>query len=208
MARYLEANCRLCRREGKKLFLKGDRCYTDKCSVERRGYPPGQHGQNKTKVSNYGLQLREKQKVKRIYGLLEKQFKLTYLRADRMKGIVGENMLSLLERRLDNVIFRLGFANSRKQARQLVVHRHFLVNGRSVNIPSYTVKPNDVITVAEKSKENPVIKESLEAVVRRVIPTWLELDKDNMKGIVKALPVRTEIEYPIQEHLIIELYSK
>jgi len=132
LARYLEANCRLCRREGKKLFLKGDRCYTDKCSVERRGYPPGQHGQNKTKVSNYGLQLREKQKVKRIYGLLEKQFKLTYLRADRMKGIVGENMLSLLERRLDNVVFRLGFANSRKQARQLVVHRHFLVNGRSV----------------------------------------------------------------------------
>lgn len=208
MARYLEANCRLCRREGKKLFLKGDRCYTDKCSVERRGYPPGQHGQNKTKISNYGLQLREKQKVKRIYGLLEKQFKLTYLRADRMKGIVGENMLSLLERRLDNVVFRLGFANSRKQARQLVVHRHFLVNGRSVNIPSYTVKPNDVITVAEKSKENPVIKEALEAVVRRVIPTWLELDRDNMKGVVKALPIRSEIEYPIQEHLIVELYSK
>lgn len=208
MARYLEANCRLCRREGKKLFLKGDRCYTDKCSVDRRGYPPGQHGQNKTKISNYGLQLREKQKVKRIYGLLEKQFKLTYLRADRMKGIVGENMLSLLERRLDNVVFRLGFANSRKQARQLVVHRHFLVNGRSVNIPSYTVKPNDVITVAEKSKENPVIKEALEAVVRRVIPTWLELDRDNMKGVVKALPIRSEIEYPIQEHLIVELYSK
>lgn len=208
MARYLEANCRLCRREGKKLFLKGDRCYTDKCSVERRSYPPGQHGQNKTKISNYGLQLREKQKVKRIYGLLEKQFKLTYQRADRMKGIVGENMLSLLERRLDNVVFRLGFANSRKQARQLVVHRHFLVNGRTVNIPSYTVKPNDVISVAEKSKENPVIKEALEAVVRRVIPTWLELDKDNMKGIVKALPTREEIEYPIQEHLIVELYSK
>lgn len=208
MARYLEANCRLCRREGKKLFLKGDRCYTDKCSVDRRGYPPGQHGQNKTKISNYGLQLREKQKVKRIYGLLEKQFKLTYLRADRMKGIVGENMLSLLERRLDNVVFRLGFANSRKQARQLVVHRHFLVNGRSVNIPSYTVKPKDVITVAEKSKENPVIKEALEAVVRRVIPTWLELDRDNMKGVVKALPIRSEIEYPIQEHLIVELYSK
>lgn len=208
MARYLEANCRLCRREGKKLFLKGDRCYTDKCSVDRRGYPPGQHGQNKTKVSNYGLQLREKQKVKRIYGLVEKQFKLTYLRADRMKGIVGENMLSLLERRLDNVIFRLGFANSRKQARQLVVHRHFLVNGRSVNIPSYTVKPNDVITVAEKSKENPVIKEALEAVVRKVIPTWLELDRDNMRGVVKALPIRAEIEYPIQEHLIVELYSK
>lgn len=208
MARYLEANCRLCRREGKKLFLKGDRCYTDKCSVERRGYPPGQHGQNKTKVSNYGLQLREKQKVKRIYGLLEKQFKLTYLRADRMKGIVGENMLSLLERRLDNVVFRLGFANSRKQARQLVVHRHFLVNGRVVNIPSYTVKPNDVITVVEKSKENPVIKEALESVVRRVIPTWLELDRENMRGVVKALPIRSEIEYPIQEHLIIELYSK
>ena len=208
MARYLEANCRLCRREGKKLFLKGDRCYTDKCSVERRGYPPGQHGQNKTKVSNYGLQLREKQKVKRIYGLLEKQFKLTYLKADRMKGIVGENMLSLLERRLDNVVFRLGFANSRKQARQLVVHRHFLVNGRSVNIPSYTVKPSDVITVSEKSKENPVIKEALEAVARRVIPTWLELDRDNMRGVVKALPIRAEIEYPIQEHLIVELYSK
>ncbi len=208
MARYLGANCRLCRREGKKLFLKGDRCYTDKCSVERRNYPPGQHGQNKTKVSNYGLQLREKQKVKRIYGILERQFRLIYQRADRMKGIVGENMLSLLERRLDNVVFRLGFANSRKQARQLVVHRHFLVNGRCVNIPSYTVKPNDVISVAEKSKENPVIKDALEAVVRRVIPTWLELDKENMKGIVKALPIRQEIEYPIQEHLIVELYSK
>lgn len=208
MARYLGANCRLCRREGKKLFLKGDRCYTDKCAVERRNYPPGQHGQNKTKVSNYGLQLREKQKVKRIYGILERQFRLIYQRADRMKGIVGENMLSLLERRLDNVVFRLGFANSRKQARQLVVHRHFLVNGRCVNIPSYTVKPNDVISVAEKSKDNPVIKDALEAVVRRVIPTWLELDKENMKGIVKALPIRQEIEYPIQEHLIIELYSK
>jgi len=208
LARYLGANCRLCRREGKKLFLKGDRCYTDKCAVERRNYPPGQHGQNKTKVSNYGLQLREKQKVKRIYGILERQFRLIYQRADRMKGIVGENMLSLLERRLDNVVFRLGFANSRKQARQLVVHRHFLVNGRCVNIPSYTVKPNDVISVAEKSKDNPVIKDALEAVVRRVIPTWLELDKENMKGIVKALPIRQEIEYPIQEHLIIELYSK
>ena len=208
MARYLGPNCRLCRREGKKLFLKGDRCYTDKCSVDRRNYPPGQHGQNKTKVSNYGLQLREKQKVKRIYGILERQFRLIYQRADRMKGIVGENMLSLLERRLDNVVFRLGFANSRKQARQLVVHRHFLVNGRSVNIPSYTVKPNDVISVAEKSKENPVIKDALEAVVRRVIPTWLELDKENMRGIVKTLPNRQEIEYPIQEHLIVELYSK
>lgn len=208
MARYLEANCRLCRREGKKLFLKGDRCYTDKCSVERRSYPPGQHGQNKTKISNYGLQLREKQKVKRIYGLLEKQFRLNYYRADRMKGIVGENMLALLERRLDNVVYRLGFANSRKQARQLVLHRHFLLNGRKVNIPSIVVKPNDVISVAEGSKENPVIKEALEAVIRRVIPTWLELDRENMKGMIKAMPSRAEIEYPIQEQLIVELYSK
>lgn len=208
MARYIGPTCRLCRRENTKLFLKGDRCYTDKCAFEKRNYPPGQHGQNKTKISNYGLQLREKQKVKRIYGILERQFKLYYEKADRMKGIVGENLLSLLERRLDNVVYRLGFAVSRRQARQLVRHNHFLVNGKKVNIPSYLVKPNDVISIKEKSLNSPLIKENIEAIVRKSIPSWLELDRDNLKGIVRALPLRSDIEYPIQEQLIIELYSK
>lgn len=208
MARYLETKCGLCRRENAKLYLKGDRCYTDKCAYERRSYPPGQHGQNKSKVSNYGLQLREKQKVKRIYGVLERQFRLYYQKADRMKGIVGENLLSLLERRLDNVVYRLGFANSRNQARQLVRHNHFLVNGKKVSIPTFLVKANDVIQVSEKSKENVMIKDALEAVVRRRIPVWLELERENMKGYARALPSRTDIEYPIQEQFIIELYSK
>jgi small subunit ribosomal protein S4 len=208
LARYLETKCGLCRRENAKLYLKGDRCYTDKCAFERRSYPPGQHGQNKSKVSNYGLQLRQKQRVKRIYGVLEKQFKLYYQKADRMKGIVGENLLSLLERRLDNAVYRLGFANSRNQARQMVRHNHFLVNGKKVSIPTFLVKSNDVIQVSEKSKQDVMITDALEAVVRRTIPVWLELDRENMKGYVRALPSRMDIEYPIQEQLIIELYSK
>lgn len=209
MARYIGSKCRQCRRENAKLYLKGDRCYTDKCSFEKRNYPPGVFGQMKIKkLSNYGMQLREKQKVKRIYGLLEKQFKLNYLKADRMKGVVGENLLSLLERRLDNVVYRLGFANSRTQARQLVLHRFFNVNGRKVNIPSYLVKPNDVIELNEAGKNNPTIKDALEAVSRRVIPAWLELDQDNGRGYVRSKPSRSDVEYPIQEQLIIELYSK
>jgi len=198
----------LCRRENAKLFIKGDKCFTDKCAFEKRNYPPGQHGQNKSKISNYGLQLREKQKVKRIYGVLETQFSLYYKKADRMKGIVGENLLSLLERRLDNVVYRLGFASSRSQARQLVRHNHFLVNGKKVNIPSYLVKPNDVIQISEKSKESPLIKETIEAIVRKSVPSWLEIDAENLKGHVRSLPLRSDIEYPIQEQLIIELYSK
>ncbi len=209
MARYIGSKCRLCRRENTKLYLKGDRCYTDKCSFEKRNYPPGVFGQLKMKKqSNYGMQLREKQKVKRIYGLQEKQFKLNYLRADRMKGVVGENLLSLLERRLDNVVYRLGFANSRTQARQFVLHKFFNVNGKKVNIPSFVVKPNDVIELNESGKNNVTIKDALEAVVRRNIPSWLELDKDNFKGYVRSKPTRGDIEYPIQEQLIIELYSK
>lgn len=208
MARYIGSSCRLCRRENAKLFIKGEKCFTEKCAFESRNYPPGQHGQNKSKISNYGLQLREKQKVKRIYGILEKQFRLYYKKADRMKGIVGQNLLSLLERRLDNVVYRLGFASSRNQARQLVRHNHFLVNGKKVNLPSFLVKPNDVIQIAEKSKESPLIKETVEAIVRKSIPSWLELDMENLKGYVRSLPVRSDIEYPIQEQLIIELYSK
>ncbi len=208
MARYIGAVCRLCRRQSTKLFVKGDKCFTDKCPFEKRNYPPGQHGQNKSKVSNYGLQLREKQKVKRIYGILERQFRLYYKRADRMKGIVGENLLSLLERRLDNAVYRLGFAASRSQARQLVRHNHFLVNGKKVNIPSYLLKANDVIQIAERSKESPLIKENIEAIVRKSIPSWLEIDVENLKGHVRSLPIRSDIEYPIQEQLIVELYSK
>ncbi len=208
MARYIGAVCRLCRRQSTKLFVKGDKCFTDKCPFEKRNYPPGQHGQNKSKVSNYGLQLREKQKVKRIYGILERQFRLYYKRADRMKGIVGENLLSLLERRLDNAVYRLGFAASRSQARQLVRHNHFLVNGKKVNIPSYLLKANDVIQIAERSKESPLIKDNIEAIVRKSIPSWLEIDVENLKGHVRSLPIRSDIEYPIQEQLIVELYSK
>lgn len=208
MARYIGSTCRLCRRENSKLFLKGDKCYTDKCAFEKRNYPPGQHGQSKSKISNYGLQLREKQKVKRIYGVLEGQFSLYYKKAERMKGIVGENLLSLLERRLDNVVYRLGIASSRCQARQLVRHNHFLVNGKKVNIPSYLLKPNDVVQITDKSKESPLIKEAIEAIVRKSIPSWLELDKESIKGYVRSLPLRSDIEYPIQEQLIVELYSK
>ncbi len=191
-----------------KLFLKGERCYTDKCAIERRNYPPGQHGQSRKKFSDYGAQLREKQKVKRMYGLLERQFRNLFKEADRQKGITGENLLVLLERRLDNTVYRLGFASSRNEARQLVRHNHFLVNKSKVNIPSYLVKPGDVIEVREKSKKMARILEAVEGVDRRGIPQWLELDKENMRGSVKALPTREDITIPIQEKLIVELYSK
>ena len=209
MARYRGAVCRQCRREKLKLFLKGDRCYSDKCSFERRSFPPGQHGQARMrKESDYSIQLREKQKVRRIYVMLEGQFLKYFKMADRAKGVTGENLLILLERRLDNTIFRLGFASSRTQARQLVKHNHVLVNGRRVNIPSFHVKVNDEITIREKSRKIAAIADSLEAVARRGVPSWLELDQDNFKGKIKSMPDRQEITMPIQEQLIVELYSK
>ena len=208
MARYTKSVCRLCRRENLKLFLKGERCYTEKCAIDRRNYAPGQHGQGRKKFSAYGAQLREKQKVKRLYGLLENQFRNTFKEADRQKGITGEVLLALLERRLDNTVYRLGFANSRNEARQLVRHNHFLVNQSKVNIPSYLVKPGDAIELREKSKKVVRILESLEGVARRGVPQWLELDKEQMKGNVKGLPNREDITIPIQEKLIVELYSK
>ncbi len=208
MARYTKSVCRLCRRENLKLFLKGERCYTEKCAIDRRNYPPGQHGQSRKKFSDYGTQLREKQKVKRLYGILENQFRNTFKEADRQKGITGEILLSLLERRLDNTVYRLGFANSRNEARQLVKHNHFLVNQTKVNIPSYLVKPGDAIQLREKSKKVVRILEALEGVARRGVPQWLELDKEQLKGSVKSLPTREDITIPIQEKLIVELYSK
>ena len=208
MARHTESVCRLCRRENLKLFLKGERCYTEKCAYDRRNYPPGQHGQARKKFSDYGTQLREKQKVKRMYGILENQFRNIFKEADRQKGITGETLLSLLERRLDNIIYRLGFANSRNEARQLVRHNHFLINQSKVSIPSYLVKPGDVIELREKSKKVVRILEALEGVARRGVPQWLELDKDQMKGSVKGLPAREDITIPIQEKLIVELFSK
>jgi small subunit ribosomal protein S4 len=209
LARYTGSVCRICRRENLKLFLKGDRCYGDKCAFDRRGYAPGEHGQRRRgKLSDYGIQLREKQKVKRMYCLSEKQFHLIFEKADRQKGVTGTNLLVLLERRLDNVVYRLGFVNSRTQGRHLVRHRHFLVNGKKVNIPSYLIKVGDEITVGEKSQEVAVISDALEAVVRRGVPQWLELEKDKMKGIVKSMPVREDLTMPMQEQLIVELYSK
>lgn len=208
MARYRDSVCRLCRRENLKMFLKGDRCYSDKCGFERRSYPPGQHGQGRGKHSEYGIQLREKQKVKWMYGLQESQFRGTFARAERLKGITGTNLLVLLERRLDNVVFRLGFSNSRSQARQLVRHNHFLVNGRGVNIPSFLLKKGDTVSIKEKSRKMASIIESMEAVARRGIPQWLELEKTQYSGVVKSLPVREDLTMPIQEQLIVELYSK
>lgn len=208
MARYRGSVCRLCRRENLKLFLKGDRCYSDKCAFDRRSYAPGQHGQRRGKFSDYGVQLREKQKVKRIYGLPEKQFHLVFQKADRRKGITGTNLLLMLESRIDNVVYRLGFVNSRTQGRHFVRHNHFLVNGKKVNIPSYLIKSGDVIEIREKSRNIKCIEDSLAAVIRRGIPQWLELEKENYKGTVKSLPVREDITMPIQEQLIVELYSK
>ena len=208
MARYKESVCRLCRREGLKLFLKRDRCYGDKCAFERRGYAPGDHGQLRRKHSDYGVQLREKQKLKRMYGLLERQFRSYFEKADKQKGITGTNLLLFLERRLDNMVFRIGFANSRNEARQLVRHNHFLIDGKPINIPSYLVKVGSEIRVREKSRKVERIVEAMEIVARRGIPQWLELDKDNFRGLVKTLPSREELVMPVQEQLVVELYSK
>jgi len=208
MSRYLGPVCKLCRREGEKLFLKGQRCNSPKCSFERRGYPPGQHGQKLPKVKDYGRQLREKQKAKRIYGLLEKQFKNYYAEAERQTGVSGDNLIVRLERRLDNVAYRLGFANSRAQARQLVRHNHFLVNGKRVNIPSYLVKVGDVIQTQEKSRELAIVQEALERSQHRGAPDWLELNTDKQEGVVRALPNGEQVAANIQTQLIVELYSK
>jgi small subunit ribosomal protein S4 len=192
-----------------KLFLKGDRCYTDKCALERRNYAPGQHGQGRGKASDYGTQLREKQRMKRTYGLLEKQFRAYFDKADRMKGVTGENLLVLLERRLDSMVYRLGFASSRAEARALVRQGHFLINGRKVNIPSYVMRVNDVVQLREKSRKVARINEALDGVMRRGLPSWVELDREAYKGSVKTLPVREEMTTPaFQEQLIVELYSK
>jgi len=209
LARYTDSSCRLCRREGLKLFSKGDRCYSEKCSFERRDYVPGDHGQmHKKQRSDYGVQLREKQKLKRMYGLLEKQFRSYFEKADKQKGITGTNLLILLERRMDNMVFRMGFANSRIESRQLISHGHFLVNGKPVNIPSYLLKAGDEVSVKENSRKVTRIMGALETVVRRGVPQWLELDKDNFNAKIKTLPVREDLTMPIQEQLIVELYSK
>jgi len=208
LARYTESQCRLCRREAMKLYLKGDRCYSDKCAIERRNYPPGQHGQSRGKLSDYGLQLREKQKIKRMYGLVEKQFKSYFKEADRQKGVTGTNFLVLLERRLDNTVYRFGFANSRSQARQLVRHSHFLVNGKKVDIPSFLLRPGDTVAVAEGSRNLGIISESVAAMPRRGLPAWLELDTAKFEGMFKGYPSREEMNLPVQEQLVVEFYSK
>jgi small subunit ribosomal protein S4 len=198
----------LCRREGGKLFLKGARCMTEKCAVERRAYPPGQHGQGRPRVSEYSAQLREKQKLKRIYGVLERQFRGTFAKAERQRGITGENLLRMLERRLDNVVYRLGFAVSRKEARQLVNHGHFRVNGRKVNQPAFLVREGEVIEVKERSRQILPIKAALEMVDARGVPAWLDLDRENMKATVRGLPAREEIAMPVNEQLVVDLYSR
>jgi len=208
MARYTGPVCRLCRREGAKLYLKGDRCYSDKCGIDRRGYAPGQHGQGRKKVSEYGLQLREKQKARRMYGILENQFRNYFAKADRQQGITGDNLLRLLERRLDNVVYRLGLGASRAEARQLVRHGHFTVNGKKVNIPSFQIKVGDVITIKEGSRDVPRLKELVEQAARKTPPAWLELDADQFTGKVVALPSRDQIDATLEEHLIVELYSR
>jgi len=206
LSRYVGPSCRLCRREGIKLFLKGERCYTEKCAIEKRNYPPGVHVETRGKFLEYGLRLREKQRLRRFYGLSEKQFKRFFEMAERKQGITGTNFLVLLERRIDNMVFRFGFATSRKEARQLVSHSHILVNGKKVSTPSFLVKPGDEISV--KHKDLPSVKNALESVVRRGIPSWIELDKDNMKGTIKLLPARDDITMPIKEQLIVEYYSR
>ncbi|PIR24867.1 MAG: 30S ribosomal protein S4 [Deltaproteobacteria bacterium CG_4_10_14_0_2_um_filter_43_8] len=208
MAVSLDSSCKKCRRQGMKLFLKGDRCMSEKCAFERRAYAPGQHGQRRRKLSDYALQLREKQRVKQTYGVIEGQFRKYYTMADGMKGITGENLLLLLERRLDNVVYRMGFANSRRQARQLVRHSHFLVNGKKVNIPSYLVSEGDAISVVESSQKKPVLVESLEANEKRVMPEWVVVDKTKMTGTFSRYPGRAELGDQFQEHLVVELYSK
>jgi small subunit ribosomal protein S4 len=208
LARYSDSVCRLCRREGMKLFLKGDRCFKDKCAIERRNYPPGQHGRRRSKLLGYGIQLREKQKVKRIYGLLESQFRLAFARANSRKGITGSNLLEELERRLDNVVYSLGFAASRAQARQLVRHGHVTINAKKVSIPSYRVSKGQVVSIKEKSRTNEQIKASVETARARGVPAWLELTPETFSGAVVELPKREDIKLPIQEQLIVELYSK
>ncbi len=208
MARYIGPVCRFCRREGLKLFLKAERCYTDKCAFERTSYPPGQHGTRRIKFSEYGQQLREKQKVRRMYGLQESQFRLTFKRADQMKGVTGENLLRLLEQRLDNVVFRLGFAGTRAEARQIVCHSHIQVDGKRVNIPSYRVKPGQVISLREKSRKIGRFIENIERSQARTTMSWLEADRDNFQGTMAALPVREELSTPIEEQLIVEFYSR
>jgi small subunit ribosomal protein S4 len=208
VARYTGAVCRLCRREGLKLFLKGERCYTDKCAIERRNYPPGEHGQARPKFSEYSVQLREKQKLRRMYGVLEGQFRRYFEMADRAKGVTGEILLQLLERRLDNVVYRIGFATSRSEARQLVRHGHFRVNGRKVNVPSFLIRAGDSVGVRERSHKVTRIQEALELAQRRGIPDWLEVTPESFAGRVKALPVRSDLTMPINEKLVVELYSK
>lgn len=208
MARYTDAVCRICRREGDKLFLKGDRCYTDKCAIARRSYAPGQHGQGRHKLSEYGMQLREKQKAKRYYGLLEKQFYHYFELASKMPGVTGDNLLKVLETRLDNVVYRAGFAMSRPEARQLVSHAHFTVNGQKVNIPSYLCKPGDVIAVREKSMSSSKLKTVLEANASRPALNWLSVDKNKAQATIVNLPERNEVDLQVEEHLIVELYSK
>ena len=210
MARYTDSVCRLCRREGMKIFLKGERCFTDKCAIEKKAYPPGQHGLSRArgKLSEYGIQLREKQKVKRIYGVLEKQFRIYFKKADRQKGKTGENLLVLLERRLDNSVFRSGFARSRAEARQLVKHSHILVNGKKNNIPSALLGKDDVISLREKSKNIASVKESLEASIRKGTPSWIEVDQEKVSSRLANLPEREQLTMPIQEQLIVELYSR
>jgi len=208
VARYTGAVCRQCRREGLKLFLKGERCYTDKCAIERRNYPPGEHGQARPKFSEYSVQLREKQKLRRIYGVLEGQFRRYFAMADRARGVTGETLLQLLERRLDNIVYRLGFATSRAEARQLVRHGHFRVNDRKVNVPSFQVKAGDVVSVRERSRKVTRIQEALELAQRRGVPEWLDVQAETFTGVVKALPVRADLTMPINEKLVVELYSK
>ncbi len=208
MARYTEESCRICRRENQKLFLKGQRCYSDKCSVTRRAYGPGQHGQRRKKLSEYGMQLREKQKTKSFYGVLESQFRKYFEMASSKKGITGENLLQILETRLDNVVYRLGFGSSRPQARMLVSHGHFLVNGKKCDIPSYLLKVNDVIELKENSRQDVIFKDNIAINAKKTIPSWLEADIENYIGKVTSLPTREEIDLPVEEHLIVELYSK
>lgn len=208
MARYTGAVCRLCRREGQRLYLKGERCYTEKCGISRRAYAPGQHGQGRKKLSEYGLQLREKQKARRYYGVLESQFAKYFEMAERKKGVTGENLLAILESRLDNVVYRLGLASSRAEARQLVTHGHFTVNGKKVDIPSYLTKVGDVVAVREKSRSSEKLKAILEATEGRVVPKWLDINRETMEGKIVAAVEREDIDLPIEEHLIVELYSK
>ena len=208
MARYTNPVCKLCRREGMKLFLKGDRCFTLKCAIEKRNYPPGEHGQRRSKPSEYGLQLREKQKMKRIYGLLERQFRRYFEMAERQEGVTGENLVRLLEQRLDNVVHRIGFAASRAQARMLIRHGHYSVSGRRVTIASFLVRPGDVVEVRPASRELDAIKAAVEGAKKRRVPSWLELDAANWKGTVRSLPSREELAIPVQEQLVVSLYSK